>query len=41
MITNVSLITIYCEDQDAAKEFYVNTLGFEEGDDIMMGPDFR
>jgi catechol 2,3-dioxygenase-like lactoylglutathione lyase family enzyme len=41
MITNVSLITIYCEDQDAAKDFYVNTLGFEEGDDIRMGPDFR
>ncbi|MFP3899329.1 MAG: VOC family protein [Acidimicrobiia bacterium] len=40
MITNVSLVTIYVSDQDAAKDFYVNTLGFEPHDDITMG-DFR
>src|SRR5918911_797757 len=41
MITNVSLITIYVNDQDAAKDFYVNTLGFEPRDDVSMGDGFR
>ncbi len=41
MITNVSLITIYVTDQDAAKDFYVNTLGFEAREDISMGDGFR
>jgi len=41
MITNVSLITIYVTDQDAAKDFYVNTLGFVARDDISMGDGFR
>ena len=29
MITNVSLTTIYCTDQDATRDFYVDKLGFE------------
>ena len=41
MITNVSLLTVYVKDQDAAKDFYVNTLGFEEREDITMGDGFR
>ncbi len=41
MITNVSLITIYVTDQDAARDFYVGTLGFEARDDIRMGDSFR
>ncbi len=41
MITNVSLVTIYVTDQDEAKDFYVNTLGFDERDDISMGDGFR
>ncbi len=41
MITNVSLTTIYCLDQDAARDFYVDVLGFRAGTDISMGPDFR
>lgn len=41
MITNVSLVTIYVTDQDAARDFYVNTLGFEARDDISMGDGFR
>ena len=40
MITNVSLQTVWVTDVDAAKDFYVNTLGFAEGDDVTMG-DFR
>lgn len=41
MISNISLITTYCLDQDKARDFYVNTLGFEARTDIMMGEGFR
>jgi catechol 2,3-dioxygenase-like lactoylglutathione lyase family enzyme len=41
MITNVSLITIYCLDQDAARDFYVGVLGFTPRTDITMGEGFR
>ena len=41
MITNVSLTTVYCLDQDAARDFYVDVLGFEPNIDVPMGPDFR
>lgn len=41
MITNVSLITLWVTDQDEAKRFYVDVLGFVEHTDAMMGPDFR
>jgi len=41
MITNVSLITLYCLDQDAARDFYVDVLGFTPRTDITMGEGFR
>lgn len=41
MITNVSLTTVYCLDQDVAKDFYVDTLGFELRTDVTMGEGFR
>jgi catechol 2,3-dioxygenase-like lactoylglutathione lyase family enzyme len=41
MITNVALVTIYCTDQDAAKAFYIDTLGFVEDTDVTMGEGFR
>jgi catechol 2,3-dioxygenase-like lactoylglutathione lyase family enzyme len=41
MISNIALITTYCLDQDKARDFYVNILGFEARTDIMMGDDFR
>ena len=41
MITNVSLMTLYVTDQDAARDFYVNTLGFEARTDVSMGEGFR
>jgi catechol 2,3-dioxygenase-like lactoylglutathione lyase family enzyme len=41
MITNVSLVTVYCLDQTEARDFYVNVLGFEPHTDIMMGEGFR
>jgi catechol 2,3-dioxygenase-like lactoylglutathione lyase family enzyme len=41
MITNVSLITLWVTDQDAAKAFYVDNLGFVEKTDVSMGDGFR
>jgi catechol 2,3-dioxygenase-like lactoylglutathione lyase family enzyme len=41
MITNVSLITVYCLDQDAARDFYVDVLGFTPRTDVTMGEGFR
>ena len=41
MITNVSLMTLYVTDQDAARDFYVDTLGFEAKTDVSMGEGFR
>ncbi|MGY1601190.1 VOC family protein [Geodermatophilus sp. SYSU D00815] len=41
MITNVSLVTVYCLDQDAARDFYVDVLGFTPRTDITMGEGFR
>ena len=40
MILNVSLITVYCLDQDATRDFYVKHLGFETRVDATMG-EFR
>jgi catechol 2,3-dioxygenase-like lactoylglutathione lyase family enzyme len=36
MITNVSLTTIYCLDQDATRDFYVDVLGFELRSDVTL-----
>jgi catechol 2,3-dioxygenase-like lactoylglutathione lyase family enzyme len=41
MITNISLNTVYCLDQDEARAFYVDKLGFESRTDITMGEGFR
>ena len=41
MITNVSLTTIYCLDQTAARDFYVDKLGFEPRTDAEMWPGAR
>jgi catechol 2,3-dioxygenase-like lactoylglutathione lyase family enzyme len=41
MIDNISLFTLYVTDQDAAKRFYVDILGFEERADVSMGEGFR
>ncbi|GAB3826852.1 VOC family protein [Dactylosporangium cerinum] len=41
MITNVSLVTVYCLDQDKARDFYVNLLGFEPRVDVTMGDGYR
>lgn len=41
MITNVSLATVHCLDQDQARDFYVTHLGFEPRTDISLGEGFR
>ena len=41
MITNISLVTLYCLDQDKARDFYVDVLGFTPRTDITMGEGFR
>jgi catechol 2,3-dioxygenase-like lactoylglutathione lyase family enzyme len=41
MIKNVSLATIWVNDQDAAKAFYIDKLGFEESSDVSMGDGYR
>jgi catechol 2,3-dioxygenase-like lactoylglutathione lyase family enzyme len=41
MITNISLVTVYCLDQDVARDYYVDVLGFEPRTDITLGEGFR
>lgn len=41
MITNVSLVTVYCLDQQETHDFYVDLLGFETRTDVTMGEGFR
>jgi catechol 2,3-dioxygenase-like lactoylglutathione lyase family enzyme len=41
MISNISLFTLYVTDQDKAKRFYVDVLGFVERADVAMGDGFR
>ncbi len=41
MITNISLVNVYCLDQDKARDFYVDVLGFEPRTDATMGEGFR
>ena len=41
MITRIQSVTIYVSDQDRAKAFYTQKLGFAERLDAPMGPDSR
>jgi len=41
MITNISLVNVFCLDQDKARDFYVDLLGFEARTDVTMGEGFR
>ena len=38
MIRNVGTVCLFINDQDKAKDFYVNKLGFELRQDVPMGP---
>jgi catechol 2,3-dioxygenase-like lactoylglutathione lyase family enzyme len=41
MITNVSLATVWVTNQDEAKAFYIDKLGFQEHTDVTMGDGYR
>jgi len=41
MITNVSLATVWVNDHDASKAFYIDKLGFVEASDVSMGDGYR
>ena len=41
MITNISLVTVYCLNQDEARDYYIDVLGFESRTDVTMGEGFR
>jgi catechol 2,3-dioxygenase-like lactoylglutathione lyase family enzyme len=41
MITNVSLATVWVADQDSAKAFYIEKLGFREHADVTMDNGYR
>jgi catechol 2,3-dioxygenase-like lactoylglutathione lyase family enzyme len=41
VITNISLITLWVTNQDAARDFYTSKLGFTAKDDVKLGDGFR
>lgn len=41
MIENISIVSVFVKDQDESKRFYTEVLGFEEGDDIVLGEGYR
>jgi catechol 2,3-dioxygenase-like lactoylglutathione lyase family enzyme len=41
MITHVSLATVRVTDQDEARAFYIDKLGFQEATDVSMGDGYR
>jgi catechol 2,3-dioxygenase-like lactoylglutathione lyase family enzyme len=41
MINNISLTTVWVNDIDESKAFYIDVLGFEARDDVVLGDDFR
>ena len=41
MISNISLVTLYCLDQEKTRDFYVENLNFETRTDITMGEGYR
>lgn len=41
MITNISLVTVFCLDQVQARDFYVDVLGFKAHTDVTMGEGYR
>lgn len=41
MITNISLLSVWVKDIDESLAFYTEVLGFEVGDDLQLGHDFR
>src|SRR4051812_50200042 len=40
-VTDVLVVAIPVTDQDLARDFYVNVLGFEKHEDVVVGEGFR
>jgi catechol 2,3-dioxygenase-like lactoylglutathione lyase family enzyme len=41
MITNISIASVFVQDIDASRDFYVDVLGFELQDDLTLGDGYR
>ena len=41
MINNIAIVSVFVKNQDDAKMFYTDVLGFEEKDDITLGDGYR
>ena len=41
MITNISIASVFVQDIDASRDFYVDVLGFDLKDDITLGDGYR
>jgi catechol 2,3-dioxygenase-like lactoylglutathione lyase family enzyme len=41
MITNIAIASVFVQDVDASRDFYVDVLGFEPKDDITLGDGYR
>ncbi|MGZ4447908.1 MAG: VOC family protein [Nocardioides sp.] len=41
MITNISIASVFVQDIDASRDFYVDVLGFDLKDDITLGEGYR
>ena len=41
MITNISIVSVFVKDVDESKRFYIDVLGFDAKDDIVLGDGYR
>ena len=41
MITNIAIASVFVDDIDASRDFYVDVLGFQVKDDITLGDGYR
>ncbi|MBO1765433.1 VOC family protein [Allobranchiibius sp. GilTou38] len=41
MITNISIVNVFVIDQDEARQFYTEVLGFLPRDDVTLAPGYR
>jgi catechol 2,3-dioxygenase-like lactoylglutathione lyase family enzyme len=41
MITHIAIASVFVQDVDASRDFYVDVLGFELKDDITLGDGYR
>jgi catechol 2,3-dioxygenase-like lactoylglutathione lyase family enzyme len=41
MITNIAIASVFVQDVDASRDFYVDVLGFELKDDLTLGDGYR